>query len=214
MSRMQWLVALLAVWIAAAVYAWSMWPAERHVPLKYVKGQPPASNAEARAQKAKNGGSDLPAGRQVPPRPKPSLANPPAASTGPTSASGPLVIKPASRAQPPAAIAKDLFVMVDSFRPKPPPPPSAPPPPPPPPPPTEKELAEARARQELAQFRYLGYQKRGGRDQAFLERSGESLVANQGETVQGHFYIKEVTPTKVTIVESSSQIETSISPDH
>jgi Tfp pilus assembly protein PilP len=72
-----------------------------------------------------------------------------------------------------------------------------------------------KARQELAQFRYVGYLDRGGgNDQAFLSRGGESMTARQGETVQGHFYIKSVSPTQVVIMELGTKLEQSLTLSH
>jgi len=68
-----------------------------------------------------------------------------------------------------------------------------------------------KARQELGQFRYVGYlDKGGGKGQAFLSRSGESMTAHAGETVQGHFYVKAVSPTAVVIVESGTKLEVTL----
>jgi hypothetical protein len=196
MNRNVWLLMVLGLWVGAAIYAWAIWPSDERVAPKYVKGQAQAS--------------------PQPIRPIGSVGGPePAAQAANASA---LVVKRQkleARPQPPASVARDLFVSVETFRPQPPPPPpppSLPPPPPPPPPPTPEELAAAKARQELAQFKYIGYlDKGGGRDQDFLSRNGESIIAQRGETVQGHFYIKEVTATRVVIIESATKIEVSLS---
>lgn len=189
MDRKVWLLTvLLLVWVGAVLYAWSIWPVDRHAPLKYVKGQPAVATAIRRTE-------GVPAGEWAD-----------------------LVVRNkqlTDRPQPPTTIVRDLFVPVESFRPKPPPPPPPPPkppPPPPPPPPTPEELAAMKAQKELAQFRYVGYlDKGGGKGQAFLSRNGESLVAQQGETVQGHFYIKTISPAQVVIVELGTTLETTLS---
>jgi hypothetical protein len=185
-DRKVWLLTgLLLVWVGAVVYAWSIWPEERHAPLKHGKGQPAAATAIRRTEGAPVGG----------------LAD--------------LVVRNnqlTARPQPPTTMARDLFVPVESFRPKPPAPSPRPPPAPPPPPPTPEELAAMKAKQELAQFRYMGYlDKGGGKDQAFLSRNGESLAAQQGETVQGHFYIKTISPAQVVIMELGTKLEVTLS---
>jgi Tfp pilus assembly protein PilP len=69
-----------------------------------------------------------------------------------------------------------------------------------------------KARQELGQFRYVGYlDKGGGKDQAFLSRGGESMTARRGETVQGHFYVKTISPSQVVIVELGTKLEVTLS---
>ncbi|MEW6325015.1 MAG: hypothetical protein AB1515_06475, partial [Nitrospirota bacterium] len=74
-----------------------------------------------------------------------------------------------------------------------------------------EELARDNARRELAQFRYLGYlDKGGGKDQAFLSRNGELMTAQRGETLHGRFFVKDVTPTRVVIVESATNVEVSL----
>lgn len=188
MSRHIWLLIALCLWAAAAVYAWAVWPSDERRPLTHVKGKATVS------QPIRQTGTS--------------------ASSSTANAPG-LTVRKTPRPQPPAAVARDLFVSVEAFRPKPPPPPPpppAPPPPPPPPPPTSEELAAARARQELSQFRYIGYlNKGGGKDQAFLSRNGELMTVQRGETLQGRFFVKDVTPARVVIVESATKIEASLS---
>jgi hypothetical protein len=188
-DRKVWLLTvLLLVWVGAVVYAWNIWPEDRHAPLKYAKGQPVAATAIRRTDGTPAGGfADLVVHNKQ------------------------LMARP----QPPTTMARDLFVPVESFRPKPPPPPPRPrpaPPPPPPRPPTPEELAAMKAKQDLAQFRYMGYlDKGGGKDQAFLSRNGESMAAQAGETVQGHFYIKTISPVQVVIVELGTKLEMTLS---
>jgi Tfp pilus assembly protein PilP len=71
-------------------------------------------------------------------------------------------------------------------------------------------VAAAQARQALARFRYLGYLDRGGKAQAFLSYNNELITVQRGETVQGRFYMKDVTPTRVVIVESATKVEVSL----
>src|SRR5207244_1165620 len=48
---------------------------------------------------------------------------------------------------------------------------------------TPEELALQAGRQELAQFRYLGYLSRGGRDEAFLAKGNTLHIAKTGEMI-------------------------------
>ena len=72
------------------------------------------------------------------------------------------IFAPLRSDEPKVALAKPL-----PKAPEPPPKPAAPAPPPPPSP---EELAAQAARQELAQFRYLGYLNRPDKEEAFLSK--------------------------------------------
>lgn len=86
--------------------------------------------------------------------------------------------------------------------------PAPPPGPPPPPPgPTPEELAKQAGRQELAQFRYLGYLSRGGREEAFLSKGKDLHIVRAGETIEQRVLVKAVAPTGVTLQETVSQVE-------
>jgi len=90
--------------------------------------------------------------------------------------------------------------------------PAAGPPPTPsaPPMPTEEELSIQRAQMELAQFRYLGYLNRQGREEAFLSRDRELLIVRVGELIGPQVRIKAVTPTGVTLEETNAHIEKTV----
>lgn len=76
-----------------------------------------------------------------------------------------------------------------------------------PPPPSPEELAAQAARQELAQFRYLGYLSRDGNEQAFLSRGKELYIVRSDEMIEQRVRVKTVTPTGVTLQEPRSQVE-------
>jgi hypothetical protein len=86
-------------------------------------------------------------------------------------------------------------------------PPVAPVAPPVPPGPTPEELARQAGRQELAQYRYLGYLIRGGRDEAFLSKGKDLHIVKAGETIDQHVLVKAIAPTGVTLQETASQVE-------
>jgi hypothetical protein len=79
--------------------------------------------------------------------------------------------------------------------------------PPVPPGPTQEELARQAGRQELAQYRYLGYLIRGGRDEAFLSKGKDLHIVKAGETIDQHVLVKAIAPTGVTLQETASQVE-------
>ncbi|MFZ5876397.1 MAG: hypothetical protein ACOYXU_08315 [Nitrospirota bacterium] len=94
--------------------------------------------------------------------------------------------------------------------PPPPPPPAPPPPPPPPPPPSEEELAAQRARAELAQYKYLVYLSRGGRDQAFVSRGGETFTIGRGDPLAGGVVLKDITPAYIILLHPQTRIELTV----
>ena len=63
---------------------------------------------------------------------------------------------------------------------------------------------------ELAQFRYLGYLNRQGREEAFLSRDRELLIVRVGELIGPQVRIKAVTPTGVTLEETNAHIEKTV----
>jgi len=79
-----------------------------------------------------------------------------------------------------------------------------------PPPPSPEELAAQAARQELAQFRYLGYLSRDGRQQAFLSKGKDLYIVRSDETIEQRVIVKTVTPTGVTLQEPRSQVERTV----
>ncbi|HXZ25047.1 MAG TPA: hypothetical protein VEI24_02410, partial [Nitrospiria bacterium] len=86
MDRKAWLLSgLLLAWVGAVVYALSIWPEDRRVPLKYDKGRPAAATSIRHLEGAPSG----------------ELAD--------------LIVRKnqlTARPEPPAAIARDLFVSV------------------------------------------------------------------------------------------------------
>ena len=75
-----------------------------------------------------------------------------------------------------------------------------------PPGPSPGELAAQRARQQLNQYRFLGYLKKGGESQAFLTNGEAIYIVKQGETLEGRIHIHKIDPT--TIVLSTKVRET------
>ena len=97
--------------------------------------------------------------------------------------------------------------------------PAPPPPPPPvamavppvapaaPPGPTPEELARLAGRQELSQYRYLGYLIRDGKGEAFLSKGNNLHIVKAGETIDQRVLVKAIAPQGVTLQETASQVE-------
>jgi hypothetical protein len=83
-----------------------------------------------------------------------------------------------------------------------------PPPPPPPPPsgPSEQELAGQRARQQLNQYRFLGYLTKGGESQAFLTNGQAIYIVRQGEMLEGRVQVNKI--ERETVILSTEVWET------
>lgn len=97
--------------------------------------------------------------------------------------------------------------------------PSRPPAPPPqqtnaPRGPSASELAAQRARQQLRQYRFLGYLTKGGESQAFLTNGQAIYIVKQGELMDGRIHVRKIEPTTVvlsmTVSETGDQVEASI----
>ena len=80
------------------------------------------------------------------------------------------------------------------------------PPPPVPPGPSASELAAQRARQQLNQFRFLGYLTKGGESQAFLTNGQAIYIVKQGEMLEGQVQVNKIEPE--TIILSTQVLET------
>jgi hypothetical protein len=95
------------------------------------------------------------------------------------------------------------------------------PPPAPPPGPTPEELAAQAAAQErelkvkqlkeqMSQYRYLGYVSHDGDSKAFLGKGHEIYIIRQGDRLDGKFVVATVEPASVKIRETESSLETTI----
>lgn len=90
--------------------------------------------------------------------------------------------------------------------------------PPSPPMPTPAELAAMAAqqqrervlqqvREQMAQFRYVGYTERGGRQQAFVGRDNQIFILQQGDTLEEKFVVATIDQTAVTLREVLTKLE-------
>jgi hypothetical protein len=78
--------------------------------------------------------------------------------------------------------------------------------------PSPEELAVQAGRQELAQFRYLGYLNRAGRSQAFLAKGNTLLIVTSGETIEQRILVKTISPSGVTLQEAATKMEQFVTP--
>lgn len=67
--------------------------------------------------------------------------------------------------------------------------------------PSPAELVAQRARQQLNQYRFLGYLTKGGESQAFLSTKNSEAVyiVKQGEKVEGAVQVRAIEPTAVVL---------------
>ncbi len=186
--RSQWLALflLLGVWAGVAIWVIAAAPEPQRVPLAYVTGKADRTKA-SRPQSGtglKVNLDLLTAARRRAEEafvaPKNIFAPLPTEKVVPTRAK-----RPAPTPPPAPAVAAPAV----------------------PPPPSPEELAAQAARQELAQFRYLGYLSRDGNEQAFLSKGKELYIVRNDEMIEQRVRVKSVTPTGVTLQEPRSQVE-------
>ncbi len=96
---------------------------------------------------------------------------------------------------------QDLLVQEDTKMASPTPSTMVTPPAPPsiPPGPTAEELAGQRARQQLNQFKFLGYLTKGGESQAFLTNGQAIYIVKQGEILEGRVQVNKIEPDTVIL---------------
>jgi len=191
--RSQWLTLciLLGIWAGVAIWVVADAPAPQRVPLKYVTGR--ASRTDASRSQAGSGlkvNLDLlAAARRRADKaftaPKNIFAPLPTEKVAPTRAKR---SAPVSKPAPAAAAAVPAV----------------------PPPPSPEELAAQAARQELAQFRYLGYLSRDGKEEAFLSKGKELYIVRNDEMIEQRVLVKTVTATGVTLQEPRSRVERTV----
>jgi hypothetical protein len=62
----------------------------------------------------------------------------------------------------------------------------------------------------LGQYKYLVYLSRGGRDQAFVSRGGETFTVSRGEPLVGGVVLKDVTPAYIILLHPETRIELTV----
>ncbi len=80
--------------------------------------------------------------------------------------------------------------------------------------PSPEELAAQRARQQLNQFRFLGYLRKGGESQAFLTNGQAIYIVKQGEMLEGQVQVNKIEPETIVLStqvwETGNQIQATI----
>lgn len=79
-----------------------------------------------------------------------------------------------------------------------------------PPPPTPEEIAVQAAKAELAQYRFLGYLRQAGKEEAFLSKGKDLLIVRAGETLDKGVYVKAISSSGVTLLETRSRVEQTV----
>lgn len=90
-----------------------------------------------------------------------------------------------------------------------------------PPGPTPEELAEQAARQQeelklkqvreqMGQYRYLGYVNQQGVHKAFVGKGNDIYIIRTGDTLDGKFLVASIGPTSVKLKEPITNLETSL----
>ncbi|HEX9757140.1 MAG TPA: hypothetical protein VGB26_04980 [Nitrospiria bacterium] len=76
--------------------------------------------------------------------------------------------------------------------------------------PTPEEIAAEHARQNLSQFRVLGFLNKGNREEVFLSREGELFIAHQGDLIQNQYLLKELSQGRVVLMDPGTNVEVTI----
>jgi hypothetical protein len=90
-----------------------------------------------------------------------------------------------------------------------------------PPGPTPEELAEQAARQQeelnlrqlreqMGQYRYLGYLSQQGVEKAFVGKGKDISIIRKGDKLDGKFLVASIDPTSVKLKEPITSLETSL----
>jgi hypothetical protein len=198
-----------ALWALLLVMRWMTGEPPQEVPLRFQSGQ---SSAEVSAVGKSGDGLMLKPfkaqGQATPAGPQKNIFSM-GRAFAPESAKKIQVVKPSASPMP-----APLPVVVL-------PPPTISPPPPVPAGPTPEELAAIAARQQhellsrqareqMAQYRYLGYADRDGRQQAFLGKGTEVYILQEGDQIDGKFLVAAIDPTVVVLRESVTNLEARI----
>ncbi|MFO0699940.1 MAG: hypothetical protein U0236_11975 [Nitrospira sp.] len=196
--RTKWmgLSGLIAVWVAMVYVNVLTVPPQQAVPLKYKSGQVATAKQDDGTTEVWEVRSLKPQVKDLPVTPTKNLF---AGTTGsrPQNAEARNVTR---KRKPPA-------IVVEA--------PATAPVPTTPPPPSPEELARQQEalrlqqlREQMAQYRYLGYVNQNGVQKAFLGKGRELYILHEGETLDGKFQVVLIEATSVKLVDSESKLET------
>ncbi|MBL8075573.1 MAG: hypothetical protein JNL29_14490 [Nitrospira sp.] len=196
-ARKKWMgfSGLLAVWVAMVYVNVLTVQSQQEVPLTYTSG------SVARTKSA-NGTTDRWEVRSLKPPVRDLPVTPTRNLFAGTTVSHPQNTEAriaARKRKPPAMVAEV---------------PATPPAPVTPPPPSPEELAKQQEalrlqqlREQMAQYRYLGYVNQNGVQKAFLGKGRELYILQEGETLDGKFQVVLIEATSVKLLDTDSKLE-------
>lgn len=201
--KWQVLAGLVALWVALIVVRVITAPEPKEVPLKFTSGQLAARSGHG--GQAANEFDIKPitiAARQIPGEPKKNIFAPWSEPQSPEQVAARAKARRKSMASAPLA-----------------PPVAAAPPVPPPSSPEELAAQAARQQEELrlrqlkeqmAQYRYLGFLTRDGDRKAFLGKGRELYVIRLGDKLEGKFLVAAIDSETVKLRETQSSLEATL----
>jgi hypothetical protein len=198
--RMKWvgLGGLVTVWLALVYVNLIAVPPPQEIPLKYKSGQAAPAMKQTDSAEVWEVHSLQAQARELPSVPKKNIF---AATTIGRSLSPHAKVAALQKKQQALAAASII----------------APPVPAAPPPPSPEELArqqealrQQQLREQMAQYRYLGYVNQNGVQKAFLGKGREIYILKEGETLDGKFQVALIEATTVKLLDNESKLETTL----
>lgn len=199
--RMKWvgLGGLVAAWLVLLYVNVIAVPSPQEVPLRYKSGQsPPTARQAERADMWEVRSLRAPA-RELPGTPKKNIFS----ATAVTRSLTPQATAVARHTKQHALATSPALA------------PTAPEVPPTPPSPSPEEVArqqealrEQQLREQMAQYRYLGYANQNGVQKAFLSKGREIYILSEGETLEGKFQVVLIEANVVKLLDVDSKLET------
>ncbi|MCS6328023.1 MAG: hypothetical protein H8K06_13185 [Nitrospira sp.] len=209
------LVGLVVVFMGMAIWRQATAVPPQEVPLKFKSGLsvasrtkpgdedafefalPRASHDESPARLRKNIFASLdapllrePKARQKTPRSTSNLHGPVVSSLQPTStASSGELASPVEPAGPPSPSAEELAAQAER---------------------EQQALKVKQAREQMAQFRYLGYLNQNGEQKGFVGKGHEIYIVRQGDTLDGRFLVATIDGSAVILRDAVQHLETTL----
>ena len=194
--RTKWmgLSGLMAIWVAVGYVNVITVPPQREVPLKYKSGQ-------VATAKQDDGTTEVWEVRSLKPKVKDLPVTPTKNLFAGTTGSRPQNVE----ARNVARRKKEHAIVAEA------------PAPTTPPPPSPEELARQQEalrlqqlREQMAQYRYLGYVNQNGVQKAFLGKGREIYILREGETLDGKFLVAAIDAATVKLIDGESKLETTL----
>jgi hypothetical protein len=74
----------------------------------------------------------------------------------------------------------------------------------------QAELTLKQVREQMGQYRYLGYLSQQGVQKAFVGKGKEIYIIRKGDKLDGKFFVASIDPTTVKLKEPTTSLETSL----